>query len=725
MQKYKVLSTNLNAKIFAYVLLLIAGCPVLGEVHQAANKVISMPHFSEASITLDGQLNEPIWQQATAVKDFHQINPNEFGQPSQPTEVRLFITNDYLFIGAELMDSEVQGLVANQLNQRGRMSNDDQFWIMLDTFNDQRNGYYLQANANSIGGDALIENNSNMIWEWDGIWDVVSHRGEQGWSLEMKIPFKTLNYDAKNTTWGFNMGRAISRLNEDVQWSSSGRQDFPEAPSYAGLITGMTIPPGGLSLDVVPSVALATGDLNEQTSGFEPSLDLFYRPNATNTLALTLNTDFSATEVDDRQVNLTRFSLFFPEKRDFFLQDAGIFEFGGLSGNGSPFFSRSIGISEDGEPLSLNAGMKLTGRQGRFSYGVLGIQQDNLNSGQSTELAVTRVAANVLKESQLGAIMTYGDPNAAGRASTAGVDFRYRNSDVGGSANAMILNTFIQQSKQATTTGDDLALGLDWRFPNERHTARFKAVEIQQHFAPALGFVNRTNIRDYLAYYRFRIRPDNEHIRAVNNWVWLEMTTDLDNQIESRSFFTFVGVNGKRNDWATVQYKNAREVLAEPFEISSGITIPEGGYDWHEFSLFYGTDAGRKWSVEGNLRSGGFFGGHKRSMKVTGRWKPSGHFNVALDVAVNSIELPQGKFITRLASLNNNIAINAQWSITTNVQYDNVSNTLGLNSRVRWIPKIGQELFLVYNYNAEVDEDYHLQNPQNSTVFKASYTFRF
>ncbi len=684
-----------------------------------------MPHLNEARITLDGRLTEAIWHQAILVEDFHQINPNEFDQPSQATQVRLFITNDFLFIAAILKDSEVEAVVANQLNQRGRMSNDDQFWIMLDTFNDQRNGYYLQANANGVGGDALIENNSKMIWEWDGIWDVASHRDEGGWILEMKIPFKTLNYDANNTTWGFNMGRSISRLNEQIQWSSNGRQDFPEAPPYAGLITGMEIPSAGLSLDVVPSMALATGDLNKATSGFEPSLDLFYRPNATNTLALTLNTDFSATDVDSRQVNLTRFSLFFPEKRDFFLQDAGIFEFGGLSGNGSPFFSRSIGISEDGEPLSLNAGVKLTGRQGRLSYGVLGIQQDNLAATQSTELAVTRVTANVLNESQVGAIMTYGDPNAPGRASTAGVDFRYRNSAVAGSSNAMVLNTFIQQNKRADTTGDDLAFGLDWRFPNERHTARFKAVEIQQNFDPALGFVNRTNIRDYLAYYRFKIRPENEHIRAVNNWLWLEMTTDLDNKIESRTIYAFVGVNGVRNDWTTIQYRKTREVLSSPFEISDGITIPEGSYDWHELSLFYGTDAGRKWSIEGNLRSGGFFGGDKRSMKVTGRWKPSGHFNVALDLGVNNIALPQGKFITRLVGLNNNIAINAQWSITTNIQYDNVSNSLGLNSRVRWIPKIGQELFLVYNYSADVDAEYDLQNPQNSTVFKASYTIRF
>ncbi len=725
------LNLHLNANIFTLVLVSFTTyqVEVLASTDPSdrfeVSQSIDIPTLEKEGVLLDGHLDEPVWQQAALIDDFHQINPNEYQQPTQYTVVRLFITDEHLYVGAVLHDTHPDLIVAKQLNQRGRMSNDDQFWILLDTFNDQRNGYYLQANANSIGGDALVENNSNMIWDWDGIWEVKSQRGDFGWSLEMKIPFKTLSYDADNPVWGFNMGRAISRLNEEIQWSSKGRQDFSEAPAYAGQLNGMDIPPAGLSLDVVPSVALAEGDLNQGVNTLEPALDVFYRPNATNTLALTLNTDFSATEVDDRQVNLTRFSLFFPEKRDFFLQDAGIFEFGGLSGNGNPFFSRSIGIGENGVPLSLQAGVKWTGRQGRYSYGVLGIQQDDPVTGLNSELGIARLSANVLNESQFGAIMTYGDPNSDQRASTAGLDFRYRNSQLAGSSNTMSLNTFVQQTKQANSSGDDMAYGFDWRFPNDRHTARFRATEIQNNFAPALGFVNRTHIRDYLSYYRFQVRPSHEKIRAVKYWLWLEMVTDLDNQLESRSFFTFVGINGVRDDWATLQFRNAREVLSESFEISPGIIIPEGGYGWQELSFFYGTDAGRKWSIEGNLRSGGFYGGDKKSMKVTTRWKPSSHFNVALNYQMNSIKLPQGDFITRLASINNNIAINAEWSIITNLQYDNVSDTLGINSRLRWVPKVGQEFFLVYNHNADVDDDHSLINRQHSTTLKASYTYRF
>jgi hypothetical protein len=281
---------------------------------------------------------------------------------------------------------------------------DDRFWVMLDSFNSKRNDYFFQVNANGIRRDALRENNSRFIDEWAAIWYAESAIHEGGWATEIAIPFKSISFAPDSDTWGINFGRGIIRKQEFAMWSSHERQDWP---AYSGEVTGIEEIEQGLGLDIVPSVSLGQSRdlvLGDSNSSFEPSLDIRYRITPSLAATFTINTDFSTAEIDDQQVALDRFSLFFPEKRDFFLQDAGIFEFGNINTNGRPFFSRRIGLSADGEPIGIVAGAKLTGRIRNFNLGALAIRQEEFGDLTAKDLIVARGSMNVLDESAVGVI---------------------------------------------------------------------------------------------------------------------------------------------------------------------------------------------------------------------------------------------------------------------------------------------------------------------------------
>ena len=332
-------------------------------------------------------------------------------------------------------------MTAKVLRQGGNNSwLDDQFNIWLDPFNDKRSGYRFQVNPHGVRQEGLARSGDQVQWQWNGIWQAEALQGDDGWAVETRIPFKTISFNPETDTWGLNLNRRVARNNETMGWVSRNRT---QSPAISGELTGISGLRQGLGLDIVPSLtAISRRDYSPRAdeSDVEPSLDVFYKLTPSLNASLTLNTDFSATEVDDRQVNLTRFGLFFPEQRDFFLQDADIFEFGRigqrtmdspfarpLEENGLPFFSRRIGLSATGEPVDLEGGGKLSGRAGRWTIGTLAIRQDEFQTVEASDLFVARVAANVLAESAVGLIVTDGDPLSNLDNSVAGIDFRYQN----------------------------------------------------------------------------------------------------------------------------------------------------------------------------------------------------------------------------------------------------------------------------------------------------------
>lgn len=320
--------------------------------------------------TIDGILDDKVWKSAAKIVDFYQVEPEEFGDPSRLTEVWVTYTSDALYVAAYMHDESPELLRASQMIHGGSMRPDDTFAIILDPFLSRRSGYGFFTNPNGVRREAIFENVDQLNFEWQGIWRVESRVVEDGWITEVEIPFKTLNFNPTSDTWGFSIMRRIRRDNERIAWTTQNRMVYP--PSL-GTISGLEGLEQGMGIDILPSISFSeTRDHEIGRSDFdtEPSVTAFYKVTPSLTGVVTANTDFSDAAIDDRVVNLSRFSIFLPEQRDFFLQDADIFRFGGLEGNGTPFFSRRIGLDEDGEPVQLNLGAKVTGRIGRFNLGV-------------------------------------------------------------------------------------------------------------------------------------------------------------------------------------------------------------------------------------------------------------------------------------------------------------------------------------------------------------------
>ncbi|MCP5091350.1 MAG: hypothetical protein GY949_10550 [Gammaproteobacteria bacterium] len=508
-------------------------------------------------------------------------------------------------------------------------------------------------------------------------------------------------------------------------WASHERQDWP---AYGGEVRGIGDIQQGLGLDVVPSVNLSQQRdlvLGGEQSGFEPSLDIRYRITPSLSATFTLNTDFSTAEVDEQQVALDRFSLFFPEKRDFFLQDAGIFEFGNIDTNGRPFFSRRIGLSADGESVGIDGGVKLTGRAGNFNVGALAIRQEAYGEVDAQDLFVARGSYNVLQESALGFIMTHGDPVSNASNSVLGVDFLYRNSD-GPFGQILTGKVWAQQSQSSDLSGDERAFGAALEIPNDRLSAYLETQLIEENFRPALGFVNRTGIRRIDAGMRYRTRPTEGRWRAINNRIDFSLVTDMSGAtLSQKTAVRPVSFYSHSDDFLFVEWERNKENVGSDFTLFGRLEVPAGEYEFDRYRAEIATGMQRPLRLVLSVQDGGFFGGDRLEKFVELQWRQSAHFFLGLSFTENDVDLPDGSFTSHLASLRSDFAFDSRWSWSNLLQYDNTAEVLGLNSRLRYIPEAGKEMVLVLNHGAAVDPSNHLSSFANELNFKVSYTFRY
>lgn len=699
---------------------------------------------------IDGRLDDAVWSRAAVIDDFHQSRPIEGAEPSERTEIYLLYDEDALYIGGRFWDSEPDLIAAGTLRHRSlRLGDDDRIAIVLSPYNDRRSGYKFETNANGVKHEAIYQNVSQNLPVWNTIWDVASTTDSEGWVTEIAIPLKSISFDPENDTWGINFSRAVRRKGEEISWVSRNRS---YNPSIVGLATGFADLQQGLGLDVVPSVAVnrrRVFDPSGDTSGSRPSLDLFYKVTPSLNAALTLNTDFSATEVDSRQVNLTRFNLFFPEQRAFFLQDTDIFEFGRVGGrsfdanrsasgaslqNGRPFFSRRLGLSDSGQPVDLDYGGKLSGRIGPWSVGALAVRQDRFGDVDSSDVFAGRGSLSILEESALGFIVTGGDPNSNLGNAVAGVDFRYLNSRLG-NGRVLEADAWFLQSDTEGMSGDDHAFGLGLKAPN-RSGLRWgvSAKEIQTNFNPALGYVNRAGIRDGTAdagyTYFFGGGPIASYFAGID----VQRIDLLDGGLQTQVItVTPLEIDSRSRDGLVVQYRLTEEVLVRPFRIhrdpsdrSRQIVIPQGRYSFEERLIDVSSGSHRKLAGGVTVRSGDFFGGGRTNVVGNVAWRPTKHFTFRLAYDWNDISLPQGDFVTRLSQLTTEVSFNSDLSWTNLVQYDNVSEEVGLNSRLHWVLQDGREAYLVLNHNLQdYDRDNSFDESLSDLSLKVNYTFRF
>jgi hypothetical protein len=690
---------------------------------------------------IDGVLDEPVWQTAAVVDDLHEIQPVEYAEPSERTVVYILYDDDSLYIGARMFDRDPEQITARIMRQGERVFGDDFFNVNIDPFYDRRSGYRFLTNANGVRQEGIFQNVTENQWEWQGIWYVASSTDDQGWVAEMQIPFKSISFDPNGDTWGINFRRGIARRDERIGWVSRNRNTDP---STSGIAVGFEGLRQGRGLDVVPSIAVterktfasSPDEVTFSKTETDPSLDVFYKITPSLTSALTINTDFSATEVDDRQVNLTRFGLFFPEKRDFFLQDADIFEFGALEENGRPFFSRSIGLSAAGEPVDLEVGGKITGRVGRFNIGALTVRQDQ-SAGTSSDnpaifsadnAVVARVSANILEESAIGLIATEGDPRSNLDNSLEGIDFAFRNTRLPG-GRSMAVNAWAQQTDTEGSAGDDRAYGFRIDSPNEEGWRGDLAfTHIETNFNPGLGFVNNEGIE--------QTNFGTLHVWRRSGGLLRSILTGID--LEKSDYIDGGGLQSKRRTWRMLEIESQLgdelkirhhwrdEVLIDPFEISRDVFLPVGAYSFRDLAIELETADNRKVWGNAEYRIGPFYGGDRVQTGIGVSWRPSRRLFASVSYETNDIHLPQGNFITRLAQYRTEFVLSPKLSWVTLIQYDNVSEIVGLNSRIHWFPEPGREAFIVINHNAQdLDRDNDFDSIEADVSIKYSYTFRF
>jgi hypothetical protein len=699
----------------------------------------------ETPPVLDGKLDDAVWQLSDVIDDFHQIRPGDGTEPSERTEVYMVYTEEALYIGARMFDSNPELIAAPVIRHNQGLPGDDRLVIILDPFNTRRVGYRFETNLNGVRHDALYENITSFTGDWVAIWDVATDTFDQGWIAEVEIPFKTLPFDPNIDTWGFNFGRGIRRRSEEMAWVSYNRS---YNPSIVGLATGLEGMNQGVGLDIVPTFTMnerRTFNPSNKESDFDPSLDVFYRLTPSLNAALTVNTDFSSADVDNRQVNLTRFNLFFPERRDFFLNDSDLFQFGNISNTGSqnqagsrgarenarPYFSRTIGIGSSGEEVDLKYGGRISGRVGRWNIGTLAVRQDASNTVDTSDLFVGRLSANVLDESTLGFIVTDGDPQSNLDNTVYGADFRYLNTQLA-SGRQVEGNVWYQQSDTPGLDGDDASWGVNISSPNNSGLrGEIGIKEVQQNFNPALGFVNRSNVRDYSSRVGYTHFYNSEFFQQSYSGLDVFRGEIINGGLQSEVLkFRFMEMETNSRDSFDLGYTRYKEVVRTPFTIysepSRSVVIPVGNYSYQTYDFSLGTGNQREFSASLRSEFGDFYDGNQLGIFTSFNWNQSKNFAMELNYDWTDISLPQGEFIARLTSLNTQVAFTTNLYWISLLQYDNISENMGLNTRIQWIPEAGQEALVVLNYNMQdTDKDNTFHTALSDLSIRFRYTFRY
>ena len=698
-------------------------------------------------IAIDGILSESAWSSAPKIGDLVQRQPDTGSAPSQRTEITLLRDEDNLYIGVVAYDTEPDRIVGTQMVRDGSLNADDRIEIVLDTFRDQRSAFYFATNPAGALVDGLAFANGQLNTEWDAIWYVRTARTSNGWTAEFAIPFKSLSFPAEQIVWGFNIARTISRNLEDDRWSGARLDTQFLQVSEAGEITNLGGLTQGIGLDLRPFLAGSwlhlAGDSDDRFTN-KPGLDLFYSITPSLRLTATFNTDFGETEVDARQINLTRFSLLFPEKRAFFLEGAGVFSFastgpetpGGIPGTGAdvyPFFSRRIGLI-GGQEVPLDAGVKLTGTIGRTEVGVLSVRTrdlevDDVRIADDEGFLIGRVKQNLFEQSYVGAIFTVGNPSPGASAQTYGADARLATSRFLGRQRNFVVDGFAVRGVTGSDSKDDWSYGFSAAYPNDKFDAQVVVREIQRNFQPALGFFQRDNARLLRVGGSYNPRPRFFNIQQMFHDLYYTQFTNLSNNlIESWDLYI------APLDWhfrsgdsvhAVFDINPVFERLFEPFEISPGVFLPPGEYRFTRFRTNGMTAARRKISGSFSIGTGSYWSGEAEQVTAALTFRLPPWFTFSMSTNQTFARLPEGDFVARIYTSNIGYTVSPRLSFSNLIQYDNRSKNLGWQSRVRWTQRPGNDLFIAFNQGwvQEEDENRSLRFRVQDTKLSAKFQY--
>ena len=674
-------------------------------------------------IIVDGSLDELPWRDAPVATGFLQLEPHEGAPATEATAVRVLYDDETLYIGVEARDSEPQEIIVSDLKKDFDRFASDAFEIVLDTFHDERNGYMFATNPQGAKWDAQMVNEGRDInSNWDGIWFVQTRITPTGWSAELAIPFRTLRFaDRDVQTWGVNFLRRIRRLNEDSLWTPLPRAYQIQRVSMAGTLDGLRGLTPGSDLRLKPyglTDLSAVGGGSSEADG-QAGFDVKYGITSGLTWDFTVNTDFSQVEADEQQINLTRFNLFYPEKRDFFLENAGVFQFGpgsfvpgggGGGGGGGGFgranvlgdnilfFSRRIGIADDGTVIPILGGTRLTGRAGAFSIGALNIQQRAANAAPATNVTAFRLRRDVLGNSDVGVLVLNKEQSGPGFNRLAGADanFRFfRNLNL----NAYVAKTM--SSELAAAPGGEVAARGGFAYRGEVLETRAAYTLTGSHFNDELGFIPRTGIGRSDAFFGLHLRSSRyppwlreffPHYNFVN------LTRTEDGAFDSRYVDYHLPITLQNGTFIETGVNVTTEVLANPFLINSrlGITIAPGRYEFNEYFIVWNADPSAPVTLSGRYGLGGFYGGYKHTYQLGPAVRIGSRLNTSMTWTRNVISLGGG-YTTDLVSTRINYSFSTRMFVNALIQYNTDANQWTSNIRFNVIHRPLSDIFLVYN----------------------------
>ena len=711
---------------------------------------------SDDTITLDGRLDEDVWMRAVPATNFLQRDPDN-GQPAtEQTEVRFVYDDDKLYMGVTLFDSEPDKLIHYQMGRDGNLPADDKLQWAIDTFNDGQSAYWWEMNPLGSMADALRGANNSNNRRWDGIWDARTTRSDIGWTIEMEVPFRTMNFNPDSDAWGVNFQRTIARKNETNLWMGWPRNQGLNRMSNAGELTGIRGVSQGRGLDIKPylvgtSESFPGRDDVTGTTEAQAGVDLFYNITPSLRTNLTVNTDFAQAQVDARQTNLTRFSLLFPEQRDFFLDGSLFFDFvssggggGGGRGGGAggqtliPFQSRRIGLDEENTPQRINFGGKLTGQAGAFDIGVLQVQTGDETEGDAggslgEDFTVVRLKRRMFRESFVGAMYTRRRTRggALDDRHTMGVDARLATSTFLGSDNLSATGYFLRTTSPLDTVGRNAAFGAVLAYPNDPLRMQIGYQEIQENYEAAVGFTRRTGFRLINPQIGFTPRPSRHPwIRRFNFGARMNLFLDPydNNRLLTREIdITAFQIDTHRQESIQFHVLPTYELLERDFRIAPDVTLPAASeYSFTRYRIQARTSSRRPLSLSPQVEWGEFFSGDRLRLQATLNVRAApGHF-YAFTHEWNRVSLAEGEFTTRLYRAILETQFNPRISLVNNVQYDTQSAGIGWQARFRWIVRPGNDFYFVYIQNwldDPVTGRIHTLDRRAST--KILYTHRF
>ena len=702
---------------------LCAGAPADAQPRTPAPAPTVTARRADTALRVDGVLDEPAYRDTPAIDGFVQQEPYEFQPATERTEAWIFFDERNIYVSARCWESQPERRVANEMRRdTAQLRQNDTFAVLFDTFHDRRNGYIFYAN--SIGGfsDSQVTDEGPPNTDWNTVWSVRTADFEGGWSIEMAIPFKSLRYaPGRDQVWGINLRRVVRWKNE---WSYLAQ--VPRAlttfrgilkVSSAGTLTGLQAPIGSRTVEIKPyalagvstdrtTVPAVNRDLDGRAGG-----DFKYGITQNLTADLTVNTDFAQVEVDEQQVNLTRFNLFFPEKRDFFLEGAGTFAFAGrasaglAAGSGDTpylFFSRRIGL-DGGREVPLMAGGRVSGKVGRTTVGALNVQtgDEAAVNAPDANFTVLRAKRDILNRSAIGAMYTHrtATPGRAGANDGFGADASF------GFYQNLRIDGYIAGTRSEGVSGDTASYRGFVDYNADRYGVQVERLEVQQGFLPEIGFLRRTDLRRNFGLLRFSPRPQRvPHVRKFTAQASLNYTTNVGTRLDTREQVGQFQTELVNSDVVSVTYTDSFERLVRPFAITPDIRIPIGAYDFSTVQLSYTGGQQRKYSGAIVYEAGPFYTGSRQSLALnTARLEVTPRLSVEPSFSINAVDLAQGSFTATVLRARTTFTVTPRMYVSGILQYNSTNTSVGSNVRFRWEYQPGSEFFAVYtdDYNTE------------------------